>query len=76
MAAWKGGNSMSMERYLLETYGTAEKILNDNRRIMELIEREEIENPIAELPEEVSDASDFFVTDTEEIEEETEEEVE
>jgi hypothetical protein len=70
---------MSMERYLLETYGTAEKILNDNRRIMESIEREEIENPIAELPEEVvevSDASDFFVTDTEETAEEIEEEVE
>jgi hypothetical protein len=58
-----------MERYLLEKHGTVEQIFNDNRRIMESIEREEIENPIAELPEEVYDVSDSFVTDTaEEVE--------
>jgi len=69
---------MRMERYLLETYGTAEQILNDNRRIMDNLEREFAENPIAELPEykeevvEIADASFVFGN---EVTEDTEEEV-
>jgi hypothetical protein len=69
---------MRMERYLLETYGTAEQILNDNRRIMESIEREEIENPIAELPEykeEVVEIADASFVSGNEVTEETAEEV-